>query len=117
MDTISRQTRIIRIFASVLFINLLLITLIGFLTLDSFATDMTRFAAVMLSLTGGYAIVKRTPELDGATRLLRYGAGLSLYALIAFLLDMPEGFSYVIRSGMLFCVLALALVLLFGKGR
>lgn len=64
-------------------LNVLIMCVIGFLTLDVSATFNSNFGAVLLGFFIAYFIVTKTPKLTGALRLLKYGTGLMAYLIVA----------------------------------
>src|SRR5690606_9803538 len=68
--------------ASLIFLNLVLMTIFGFLTLDSNANINSKIAAILLSLFIPYFIVIQTPLLSGLQRVFRFGTGLISYLIL-----------------------------------
>jgi len=93
-----------------LFINILVVALLGLLTLDSFANGNSRFAAFLLSLLLPYLIVRHTMTLSGRERLLQYGTGSFFYLLLLLPIRI-EGW----QTGLIPCLAIYLLALYFGR--
>ncbi|WP_438962860.1 helix-turn-helix domain-containing protein [Nonlabens sp.] len=66
------------------FINILLMGVVGYLTLDHDATFHSRIGAYLLSFFIPYFIVFFTQKLPSGERLLKYGMGYLFYFISAF---------------------------------
>lgn len=91
-------------------LNLILVAIIGFLTLDVNANVNSVFGGVLLSVFIPFFIVSFTKKMTGAERLLKFGFGyLSYFILVLVLHGFPVGFS----TGLFPCLLISVLVLYF----
>ena len=71
-------------------INLIIMTIFGFLTLDSHANLNSKIGAVILSLFLPYFIVSKTSNLYNVHRLIKYGGGMIVYIiLVAIKIKFP----------------------------
>ena len=82
---------------SLIIINLLIMSIFGFLNLDSSANINTRFASILISLLLPYFIISKTQNLSGVQRVSKFGMGLIIYFVlvaikIKFPLDLMTGF-------------------------
>ena len=94
-------------------INLTLMGIIGWMTLDTAANVNTRFAGFLLSLFIPIFIVYLTPQMKNTERLLKFGTGFLCYILFSIVL---VGFPGAFLSGLLPC-LSICLFTLFYGGR
>ncbi|MEO9502224.1 helix-turn-helix domain-containing protein [Nonlabens ulvanivorans] len=94
-------------------INILLMGIVGYLTLDSEATFHSRIGAYLLSFFIPCFIVFFTQKLTSGERLLKYGMGYIFYVISVFYV-MPFGNAWFngIRSGLFPCIL-ISLAVLF----
>lgn len=111
-----KQNKITRSYAELFFeymflivINLVLMGIIGWLTLDSEANLNSRFAALLLSFFIPIFIVFLTKNINKTERLLKFGSGLFLY-IIASIISV--GFPTAFLTGLVVC-LSIALFTLF----
>ena len=79
--TTKTADKAIQLFFLVL-LNLLLVLIIGFLTVDSFANLNSRVGGILLSVLLPMVVIYRTPGLSRLDRTFRFGMGFLLYALI-----------------------------------
>lgn len=97
------------VFFILVFINLILIALIRYLTFDSGANDNSRFGAYLLSFFIPLFLSRLTPDLSVKSRVLNFGLGLLIYSIGIILV---HSFSTAIHSGILFssiiCLLTFA---------
>jgi len=70
-------------FIFLVLLNLLFVTVFGYLTMDSSANFNSKIGAVFLGFFISYFIVSKTPEITGTERIVRYGIGLFAYFLLA----------------------------------
>ena len=92
--------------------NLVLVSIIGFLTLDTNANVNTVFAGVLLSLLIPFFIVVFTKQMTGSERLLKFGFGYITYIILVIILHgFPVGFS----TGLFPCLLLSISILYFGS--
>ncbi|MBS3739398.1 MAG: helix-turn-helix domain-containing protein [Bacteroidetes bacterium] len=93
-------------------LNLVLMGIIGFLTLDSNANLNTVFAGVLLSFFIPFFLTILTPKMSGLQRMLKFGFGYIIYFILTMILHgFPVGFS----SGLFPCLLINVVVLYFGN--
>ncbi len=100
--------------------NLILMGIIGFLTLDSFANRNSRFGGYLLSIFLPLFIVMMTKNMSGKERMLKFGFGYIIYFIVlmtknglskGFTIGFPIGFS----TGLFPCLLISLSVLYFGN--
>jgi len=96
---------------SLLAVNVILMLIIGYLTLDSEANFNSRVGAFLLSFFILAFIIYRTPDLTGIKRLLKFGSGLISYLIIAIIF---VGFTDGIKTGLIPCLLIASLILYLG---
>ncbi|EMR01336.1 helix-turn-helix domain-containing protein [Cesiribacter andamanensis] len=93
-------------------LNLGMMAIIGYLTLDSAATLNSRVGALLLSICLPLLVVYKTPHLEAATRVLYYGTGFFMYMLLAIaFVGVPEAFV----TGLIPCLSLALAVLYFGQ--
>lgn len=90
-------------------INLILMTIIGWMTLDSEANLNSRFAGFLLSFFIPIFIVFITPKTTKTERLLKFGTGFLSYIILSI---ATVGFPTAFVTGLLPC-LSISLVTLF----
>jgi transcriptional regulator with XRE-family HTH domain len=74
----------------VLIINIVLIVIFGYLTMDLNASPNSKVAALLLSFFIPFFIVYQTRNLLGFRRLIYYGSGLFFYAILfSFIVKFP----------------------------
>jgi transcriptional regulator with XRE-family HTH domain len=66
----------------IVILNLVIVFVFGFLTIDSFANVNSNFGALILSFFIPYFIITKTSEMSGVERLLKYGTGILIYGFI-----------------------------------
>ncbi len=94
-------------------LNLAIMLIIGFLTIDSEANTNSRIGAVLLSFFIPMFIVWKTPQMSELERMVKFGGGLMIYAIMAiFLIGFPAGFV----KGLLVCILIGLGTLYYGEG-
>ncbi len=104
-------TKIINGFFLIL-LNLILIGIIGFLTLDSGANMNSLFGGILLSFLIPFFIVLFTKKMTGIERMLKFGFGYIYYfALIWINHGFPTGF----KTGLFPCILISLSILFFGS--
>jgi len=95
-----------------LILNLVLMGIIGYLTLDSEATLNSRFGAFLLSFFIPIFIVFLTPQMSNQLRLIKFGSGFFLYIILVISMHgFPVGFI----TGLIPCTLIALSILYFGK--
>ncbi|PJX25137.1 hypothetical protein CAP47_02220 [Psychroflexus sp. S27] len=103
-------TKIINYFFLIV-INMILMGIFGYLTLDSNANPNSVFAAFLLSFLIHFFIVIFTKKMNGFERLLKFGSGYLVYFIIVILsFGFPKGFV----SGLFPCLLIGLAILNFG---
>lgn len=97
-------------------INIFLMLIVGYLTLDSGATFHSRIGAYLLSFFIPFFIVFFTPLLPSGERLLKYGIGYIFY-FFAMFFAMPFGRAWFagIHSGLFPCILVSLAILFYGQ--
>lgn len=93
-------------------LNLVLISIIGFLTLDTNANGNSVFAAFLLSFFIPFFIIVCTKNISGMERLIKYGIGYIIYFM---LIISTQGFPYGFVTGIFPCFLISVSVLYYGK--
>ena len=79
--------------AFLVILNLSIITVIGYLTLDSEANFNSRIGAVLLSFFIPYFIVTKTTGMNDLERMLKFGAGFIFYAISSsIMIGFPKAF-------------------------
>lgn len=94
---------------SLVITNLTLMTIIGWMTLDSEANLNSRFAGLLLSFLIPICIVFFTLKISRTQRLLKFGSGFLVYIILAII---TVGFPTAFGSGLLPC-LSIGLITLF----
>lgn len=99
-------------------LNVVLMGIIGYLTLDSNANTNSVFGGLLLSIFLPFFIVITTKKLNGMERMLKFGFGyLAYFVLVMVIHGFPTGFT----TGLFPCLLISLSVLYFGndliKGR
>ncbi len=92
-------------------LNLILMSVIGFLTLDSNANVNSRLGAFLLSIFMPLFIVILTKKMNGIERMLKFGFGFIIYF---FLVTISNGFPIGFTTGLIPCLLLALSVLYFG---
>ena len=95
-----------------LILNMVLVAIISFLTMDSFANFVSRFAALLLSVFIPFFIVFLTKRMSGMERMLKFGFGMiASFIHVMILHGFPTGFIH----GLFPAILIFLTVLYFGK--
>lgn len=97
-------------------LNLLIILVFGFLTLDSNANWNSKLGAILLSFFIPFFIVLFTQKMGGLERLLKFGSGCICYMISLIIIQgYAKGFLIGLRTG-LFLVLIISIGnLYYGK--
>ncbi len=96
-----------------LVLNLILMGIIGYLTLDISANLNSKFGGFLLSFFLPFFIVIFTKKMNGMERILKFGLGyISYFILVMIMHGFPLGFG----TGLFPCLLISLTVLYFGKG-
>ena len=93
-------------------LNLILMGIIGFLTLDSNANMNSRLGGILLSIFLPIFIVLLTKKMSGMERMLKFGFG---YIAYFFLVMITQGFPLGFVTGLFPCLLLSLSVLYFGQ--
>lgn len=94
-------------------INLVIIGIFGYLTLDSQANINSRFGGILLSIFLTLFIVWKTQAMNGLERMLKFGMGSIYYIILVIVkLGFPTGF---VKG--LFPCLVISLAILFYGGK
>lgn len=93
-------------------LNLVLMGIIGFLTLDSNANINSRFGGILLSIFLPVFIVLLTKKMNGMERMLKFGFGFIAYFILVMI---TQGFPVGFISGLFPCLLLSLSVLYFGQ--
>lgn len=93
-------------------LNLVLMGIIGFLTLDSNANINSVVGGFLVSIFLPFFIVFWTKKISGIERMLKYGFGYLVYFILVML---NNGFSVGFLSGLFPCLLISVSVLYFGN--
>lgn len=95
-----------------LILNLMLMTIIGFLTIDSNANLNSILAGFLLSVFLPFFIIVWTDKMNGIERLLKFGLG---YIIYFFLVMIIHGFQIGFKTGLFPCLLISLSILYFGN--
>lgn len=112
--TPSKTSKYIETFFNYFFlviINLALMSIIGLMTLDSFATWTSRFAGLLLSFFIPIFIVLKTNNMSRNERVLKFGSGFLFYIIFSIIM---VGFPKAFVSGLLICLATCLLTLYYG---
>lgn len=93
-------------------INMVLMGIIGFMTLDSWANINTRFAGLLLSFFIPIFIVQKTNNMSRTERTLKFGSGFFIYIIISIIM---VGFPKAFACGLLICLSICLLTLYYGN--
>ncbi len=97
-------------------LNLILMFMIGYLTLDSEANFNSRIGAFLLSFFVPVFIVSLTPLMSKKERVLKFGLGYFSYIVMLLSIQgIRQGFQSGIRTGLFFCLLIAIGVLYYGN--
>jgi transcriptional regulator with XRE-family HTH domain len=93
-------------------LNLVLMAIIGFMTLDSNANMNSVFGGYLLSIFIPFFIVVLTKKMNGMERMLKFGFG---YIVYFFLVMIKHGFPAGFVTGLFPCLLISLAILYFGN--
>ncbi|MFD0990976.1 helix-turn-helix domain-containing protein [Mariniflexile jejuense] len=97
-------------------LNLFLMLIIGFLTLDSNANINSRIGALLLSFFIPFFIVLLTQKMNAFERMLKFGTGFLVYIILLLVVQgFREGFGIGFRTGLFLCLIISVGVLYYGK--
>lgn len=98
--------------AFLVLLNLALMTIIGYLTLNVDATVNSRVAALLLSFFMPFFIVYKTPYMSGLERFLKFGSGFLVYITLSLIIiRLPAA----LFTWLLPCLVLALAVLYYGK--
>ncbi|MEE4257002.1 MAG: helix-turn-helix transcriptional regulator [Bacteroidales bacterium] len=113
----SAENRIVKIIAEIVFLislNIAIMAVFGFLTLDTAANRNSRLGAYLLSVFIPFAIIFITPSMNPIKRVLKFGAGLIVYMIMALILiTFPEPVS--IMKGLIPSIIIYLAILFYGN--
>jgi len=97
-------------------LNLVLMTIVGYLTLIQGATINSKVAGILLSFFIPYFIVTLTPKMSPLERLFKFGTGYIVYIILllgihGLKIGLLEGF----KSALIPCLIISIAVLYYGK--
>ena len=107
----SNYLEIIINYLFLIIINLTLVGIIGFMTLDSWANINTRFAGLLLSFFIPIFIVLKTKNMTRTERILKFGSGFLIYIISSIII---VGFPKAFVTGLLICLAICLLTLYYG---
>jgi len=84
--------------ASFIVLNLVIMSIFGFLTIDSWANMNSRVGAFILSFFLPFFIVYNTKGMPGLERLIKFGSGLLIYSIA---ISIIAGFPHAFTSGLI----------------
>lgn len=93
-------------------LNMVLMGIIGFLTLDSNANINSRFGGYLISIFLPIFIVFLTKRMNGIERMLKFGFGYIAYFILVMI---TQGFPVGFLTGLFPCLLLSLSVLYFGQ--
>jgi transcriptional regulator with XRE-family HTH domain len=111
----ARKKTLINIIINLTFLiplNIVLMSIIGYLTLDSEANLNSRIGAFLLSFFIPFFIVFKTQKMSGIERMLKFGIGFMAYIMIAL---FSIKYQATILTGLIPCLLIALGVLYYGK--
>jgi hypothetical protein len=93
-------------------LNLTLMVIIGFLTLDSEANINSRIGAFLLSFLIPAFIALKTKSMTGLERMLKFGLGFIIYIILALIMiPLPDA----LLTGLAPCLIIALAILFYGK--
>jgi len=97
-------------------LNLLLMSIIGFLTLDSNANLNSFIGAFLLSFFIPFFIVLFTEKMGALERMLKFGTGFLVYIIMLMVMQgFLQGVLIGMRTGLYLCLIISVGVLYYGK--
>jgi transcriptional regulator with XRE-family HTH domain len=118
LQSIEKQNRkktLIKIIMDAAFLiplNIVLMSITGYLTLDSEANLNSRIGAFLLSFFIPFFIVIKTKKMSGIERMFKFGTGFIAYIIIAL---FSIRFQATILTGLIPCLIIALGVLYYGK--
>ncbi|MFK8101695.1 MAG: hypothetical protein AB8G15_04200 [Saprospiraceae bacterium] len=93
-------------------LNIIVISILGFMTLDSEANINSRMGGFLLSFFIPFFIVYQTKNMNGIERMLKFGFGIILYFIASIIiLGLPHSFT----TGLIPCLVISLGVLFYGE--
>jgi hypothetical protein len=93
-------------------LNIVLMMIIGYLTLDSEANINSRIGAYLLSFFIPVFIVLKTRNMNGLERMLKFGFGFIFYIILALIM---VSFPQTLVTGLIPCLVVALATLYYGK--
>ena len=93
-------------------LNIVLMMVIGYLTLDSEANINSRIGAYLLSFFIPVFIVLKTRNMNGLERMLKFGFGFIFYIILALIM---VSFPQTLVTGLIPCLVVALATLYYGK--
>ena len=93
-------------------LNIVLMMIIGFLTLDSEANINSRIGAYLLSFFIPIFIVLKTKNMSGLERMLKFGFGFIFYIIMALIM---VSFPQTLLTGLIPCLVIALATLYYGR--
>lgn len=93
-------------------LNLVLMLIFGYLTIDSEANINSRLGALLLSYFLPLFIVHKTIKMSGIERMLKFGTGFIFYILLILVM---HGIAIGFRTGLFISLTICLAVLFYGK--
>ena len=93
-------------------LNIVLMMIIGYLTLDSEANINSRIGAYLLSFFIPIFIVLKTRSMSGIERMLKFGFGFIFYIILALIM---VSFPQTLITGLIPCLVIALATLYYGK--
>lgn len=93
-------------------LNIVLMSIIGYLTLDSEANNNSRIGAFLLSFFIPVFIAYKTKNMSGLERMLKFGFGFIVYIVMALIM-LP--FPSTLITGLIPCLVFALGTLYYGK--
>lgn len=117
---ITQITSLIITIFFLIILNFALATFVGYTNLRGLTTTAGNVAGFLLCFFIPHFIVQCTKEMNGAERLLKFGAGYLLYfsviVVLMFFKENPwNAFLELIKTGFLICLILAMSVLYYGK--
>lgn len=112
----TRKSALVQTFVNALFLivlNFIIISIFGYLTIDSNSTINSKIGAVLLSFFISIFIVFKTPHFNKIERLLKFGIGLLVYTIIIF---SKISFPALVMTGLLPSLIIVLGTLFYGEG-
>jgi len=95
-----------------LILNLVLMSIFGFLTIDSNANSNSLAGAFFLSFFIPFFITYYTRKMTGIERMIKFGTGFTIYIVLMF---FKFGIQGIVKGGLVPCLIIALGVLYFGE--